>query len=105
MFHFRKKKIKKFCSFCAINLLYAKIQSRDGHAVVMQYYHAPRISLELSSRDGHAVVTCTIITLFHYSYKIFVYKTKKLYTGEKKYILYHRKNGTTVLQEYRFVYT
>ena len=60
----------------------------------------PRISFQKSSRDGHAVFTCIIITLFHLSYKIFVYKTKKLETVEKKYILYHRKNGTTVLKEY-----
>ena len=47
------------------------------------------ISFELSARDGHAVVACTIITLFHLSYKIFVYKRKKLYT-----------RGTTVVKEY-----
>ena len=35
IFHFCKKKIEKFGSFCAKNLLYAKIQSRDGAAMVM----------------------------------------------------------------------
>ena len=99
MFHFREK-IEKFCSFCAINLLYAKIQSRDGHAVVMCSIIIPSHFLwkivRAWSRGSHV----------HYHHALsfivqnFCLQKKKLYTGEKKYILYHRKNGTTALKEY-----